>query len=89
MNYTLERIKVIGRLTLIMLIRNVDGSSKKCLSKHTTIVQLIDVTLAPKALRVVLRQSGRTINSSPHRANHCMFGFNFITLVLLRYRCHI
>ena len=30
-----------------------------------------------------LRQSGLTINSSPHIANHYMFGFNFITLLLL------
>ena len=50
---------------------------------------LIDGTLAPKALRVVLRQSGLTINSSPHIANHYMFVFNFITLLLLRYCCHI
>ena len=42
---------------------------------------LIDGTLALKALRVVLRQPGLrpTINSSPHIANHYMFGFNFIT----------
>ena len=52
---------------------------------------LIDGTPAPKALSVVLRQSGLrpTINSSPHIANHYMFVFNFITLLLLRYCCHI
>ena len=42
-----------------------------------------------EARRVVLRQSGLTINSSPHITNHYMFGFNFITLLLLRFRCHI
>ena len=51
--------------------------------------RLIDGTLAPKARRVVLRQSMLTINSSPHIANYYMFVFYFITLLLLRYCCHI
>ena len=42
-----------------------------------------DGTLVPKALRVVLTQSGLTINK------HYMFVFNFKTLLLLRYCCHI
>ena len=52
-------------------------------------IEDIDGTLTPKAQRVVLRQSRLSINSSPHIADHYMFVFNFITLLLLRYCCHI
>ena len=44
--------------------------------------RLIDKTLAPKALRVVLRQSGLSINSSPHIANRLISWLYF-------YCCHI
>ena len=49
---------------------------------QSAVNQLIDRTLA---LRVVLGQSGLTINGSPHTANHYMFdliSFNFTRISL-------